>query len=212
MARVEPPRSNPMPPWSRRWMKRHNLWSQKWEASKILTTDLSSMDPDAKDCYVMTPNRIIKEMRAANASVPSAVRTSAQPTPAATEETTQAATKVHQRCRPRNLEPPEGRHSSLDLYVWWWLGVRAYFDDIFLANFMVVSIFCIQIQLLIGGKLLGVHYWGLMTHKYRGCIVVLSINKSVEPNEEQKVLMSGFDQGFTTNTSKRVFRGIWQYR
>jgi hypothetical protein len=49
----------------------------------------------------------------------------------------------------------------------------------------------------------------LMTHKYRGCIVVLSINKSVEPNEEQKVLMSGFDQGFTVNTSKRVFRGIW---
>jgi hypothetical protein len=48
----------------------------------------------------------------------------------------------------------------------------------------------------------------VMTHKYRGCIVVLSINKSVEPNEEQKVLMSGFDQGFTINTSKRVFRGI----
>jgi hypothetical protein len=49
----------------------------------------------------------------------------------------------------------------------------------------------------------------LMTHKYRGCIVVLSINKSVEPNEKQKVLTSGFDQGFTINTSKRVFRGIW---
>jgi hypothetical protein len=49
----------------------------------------------------------------------------------------------------------------------------------------------------------------LMTHKYRGCIVVLSINKSVEPNEEQKVLTSGFAQGFTLNTSKRVFRGIW---
>jgi hypothetical protein len=49
----------------------------------------------------------------------------------------------------------------------------------------------------------------LMTHKYRGCIVVLSINKSVEPNKEQKVLTSGFDQGFTVNTSKRVFRGIW---
>jgi hypothetical protein len=30
-----------------------------------------------------------------------------------------------------------------------------------------------------------------MTHKYRGCIIVLSINKSVEPNEEQKVLTSG---------------------
>jgi hypothetical protein len=49
----------------------------------------------------------------------------------------------------------------------------------------------------------------LMTHKYRGCIVVLSINKSIKPNEEQKVLTSGFDQGFTVNTSKRVFRGIW---
>jgi hypothetical protein len=49
----------------------------------------------------------------------------------------------------------------------------------------------------------------LMTHKYRGCIVVLSINKSVEPNKEQEVLTSGFDQGFTVNTSKRVFRGIW---
>jgi hypothetical protein len=48
----------------------------------------------------------------------------------------------------------------------------------------------------------------LMTHKYRGCIIVLSINKSVEPNEEQKVLMSGFDQGFTVNTRKWVFRGI----
>jgi hypothetical protein len=48
----------------------------------------------------------------------------------------------------------------------------------------------------------------LMTHKYRGCIVVLSINKSVKPNEDQKVLTSGFDQGFTINTSKRVFRGI----
>jgi hypothetical protein len=49
----------------------------------------------------------------------------------------------------------------------------------------------------------------VMTHKYRGCIVVLSIDKSVEPNEEQKVLTSGFDQGFTVNTSKRVFWGIW---
>jgi hypothetical protein len=48
----------------------------------------------------------------------------------------------------------------------------------------------------------------VMTHKYRGCIVVLSINKSVEPNEEQKVLTSGFDQGFTVNTNNRVFRSI----
>jgi hypothetical protein len=48
----------------------------------------------------------------------------------------------------------------------------------------------------------------MMTHKYRGCIVVLSINKSVEPNEEQKVLMSSFDQGITVilvNRFSRVF-------
>jgi hypothetical protein len=51
--------------------------------------------------------------------------------------------------------------------------------------------------------------YAMMTHKYWGCIVVLLINKSVESNEEQKVLTSGFDQGFTVNTSKRVFRGIW---
>jgi hypothetical protein len=49
----------------------------------------------------------------------------------------------------------------------------------------------------------------MMTHKYRGCIIELSINKCVEPNEEQKVLTSGVDQGFTVNTSKWVFRGIW---
>jgi hypothetical protein len=34
------------------------------------------------------------------------------------------------------------------------------------------------------------HRWRVMTHKYRGCIVVLLINKSVEPNEEQKVLIN----------------------
>jgi hypothetical protein len=49
----------------------------------------------------------------------------------------------------------------------------------------------------------------MMTHKYMGYMVVLSINKSVEPNEEQKVLMSSFDQGITVNTSKQVFKGIW---
>ena len=32
----------------------------------------------------------------------------------------------------------------------------------------------------------------VMTHKYRGSIVVLSISKSVEPNEEQKEMRSGF--------------------
>jgi hypothetical protein len=44
----------------------------------------------------------------------------------------------------------------------------------------------------------------LMTHKYRGCIVVPSINK-IEPNEEQKVLTSSFDQGIVVNASKQVF-------
>ena len=34
-----------------------------------------------------------------------------------------------------------------------------------------------------------------MTHKYRGSIVVLSISKSVEPNEEQKALINSFQQG-----------------
>ena len=32
----------------------------------------------------------------------------------------------------------------------------------------------------------------LMTHKYRGSIVVLSISKSAEPNKEQKEMTSGF--------------------
>ena len=32
----------------------------------------------------------------------------------------------------------------------------------------------------------------MMTHKYRGSIVVLSISKSVEPSEEQKEMTSGF--------------------
>ena len=43
-----------------------------------------------------------------------------------------------------------------------------------------------------------------MTHKYRGSIVVLSINKSVKPNEEQKVLACRFVQGFTANTNRQV--------
>ena len=35
----------------------------------------------------------------------------------------------------------------------------------------------------------------LMTHKYRGLIVGLSISKSAEPNEERKEMTSGFQQG-----------------
>ena len=48
----------------------------------------------------------------------------------------------------------------------------------------------------------------VMTHKYRGCIVVFSISKNVDPNEEQKVLTSSFDEGFTVNAHKQVFRGF----
>ena len=32
----------------------------------------------------------------------------------------------------------------------------------------------------------------LMTHKYMGSIAAFSISKSVEPNEEQKEMTSGF--------------------
>ena len=39
-----------------------------------------------------------------------------------------------------------------------------------------------------------------MTHKYRGSIIVLSINKSVEPNEEQKEMISGFSKVFSAST------------
>ena len=34
----------------------------------------------------------------------------------------------------------------------------------------------------------------VMTHKCRGSIIVLSISKSVKPNEEQKEMTSGFQQ------------------
>ncbi|KAK1652156.1 hypothetical protein QYE76_069961 [Lolium multiflorum] len=48
----------------------------------------------------------------------------------------------------------------------------------------------------------------VMTHKYRGCIVVSSISKNVDPNEEQKVLTSSFDEGFTVNAHRQVFKGF----
>ena len=40
----------------------------------------------------------------------------------------------------------------------------------------------------------------MMTHKYMGSIVAFSICKSVEPNEEDKEMTSGFQQG---NVCKR---------
>ena len=38
----------------------------------------------------------------------------------------------------------------------------------------------------------GLRNRAMKTHEYRGSIVVLSISKSVEPNEEQKKMISGF--------------------
>src|SRR3954469_5152431 len=48
----------------------------------------------------------------------------------------------------------------------------------------------------------------MMTHKYRRCIVVLSINRSVDPNEEQKVLSSGMEQEISIILSEQIFRGF----
>src|SRR4051812_19102168 len=42
----------------------------------------------------------------------------------------------------------------------------------------------------------------MMTHKSGGSIIVFLISKSVEPNEEQKVLTSDFGQGNTANTGR----------
>ena len=48
---------------------------------------------------------------------------------------------------------------------------------------------------IINSRILTMTLEYLMTHKYRGSIVVLSISKSVEPNEERKEMASGFQQG-----------------
>jgi len=39
-----------------------------------------------------------------------------------------------------------------------------------------------------------------MTHKCRGSIVAFLISRSVDPNEEQKVKTSDFEQGITAST------------
>ena len=41
-----------------------------------------------------------------------------------------------------------------------------------------------------------------MTHKNRGSIIVLSISKTVEPNEEQKELIGSFQLGFLCKCCK----------
>mgnify|MGYP005825186927 CR=1 FL=1 len=57
--------------------------------------------------------------------------------------------------------------------------------------------FCESFVLFIGIGWInqGLKQSDMMTHKYRGSIVVLLINKSVEPNEEQKEMTIGFQQG-----------------
>ena len=47
-----------------------------------------------------------------------------------------------------------------------------------------------------------------MTHKCRGSIVAFSISRSLDPNEEQKVLTSQFEQGATVNTARQLCRGF----
>src|ERR1041385_708582 len=42
----------------------------------------------------------------------------------------------------------------------------------------------------------------LMTHNRKGSIATFSISKSVEPNEERKVLISDFGQGITASTER----------
>ena len=40
----------------------------------------------------------------------------------------------------------------------------------------------------------------MMTHKYRGSNIVLSISKSVEPNEEQRKWLAVFSKVFSAST------------
>ena len=42
----------------------------------------------------------------------------------------------------------------------------------------------------------------LMAHKYRGSIVAFSISKSVEPNEEQKEMISSFSVRYSLQALK----------
>ena len=48
----------------------------------------------------------------------------------------------------------------------------------------------------------------VMTHKCRGSIIAFLISRSVDPNEEQKVLTSEFEQGFTVNTARQLCTGF----
>ena len=41
-----------------------------------------------------------------------------------------------------------------------------------------------------------------ITHKYRRSIVAFLISKSVEPNEEQKLMTSDLEQGITASTER----------
>ena len=48
----------------------------------------------------------------------------------------------------------------------------------------------------------------LMTLNRKGSIAAFSISKSVEPNEEQKVLISDSEQEITASTERVTFRGF----
>ena len=47
-----------------------------------------------------------------------------------------------------------------------------------------------------------------MTLNVEGSIAVFSISKSVEPNEEQKVIASHFGKEITASTERQLFRGF----
>ena len=47
-----------------------------------------------------------------------------------------------------------------------------------------------------------------MTLNVEGSIAVFSISKSVEPNEEQKVVASDFGKEITASTERILFRGF----
>src|ERR1041385_813891 len=52
----------------------------------------------------------------------------------------------------------------------------------------------------------------LMTLNVEGSIAVFSISKSVEPNEEQKVVVSDFGKEIAASTERSLFRGFSWYK
>ena len=58
--------------------------------------------------------------------------------------------------------------------------------------FLCISTYKVLVMFRVSSFPMEFQLCSLMTHKYRGSIVVLSISKSVEFNKEQKEMISGF--------------------